>query len=187
MTVTFPVVPRGTLVTPHLIRTGGDLVSTLGGPTQRITRLGSRYAADIELPSLDAACAALWLGCALHAEAMGDTLALVMPQMLDASHLSGVTGSGAAASAAVVYTGPAPDPGMWFSFRANGRHYLHLVTSVDLPSHTAQVGPLLRTAMPAGTPLEFLAPVLEGYAADTAWSLEYFRFVGHKFTITESA
>ena len=69
MTVTFPTLPRGTIVSPRLVRVSGDLVSSLGGPTQRITRLGSRYAADVELPTLDPDCGARWLACPLAAEA----------------------------------------------------------------------------------------------------------------------
>ena len=184
MTVKFPVVPRGATISPHLVRTSGDLVSALGGPTQRITRIGSRYAAEVQLPSLDAECAARWLACPLQAEAEGSTLALVMPQMIDASHMLGVTATGAAASNALNYLGPSPKPGMWFSFAHGGRNYLHLVTAVT--GTAMKVAPLLRAPLSA-TPLEFIAPLLEGFCDDTTWSVEYFRFVGHRFTITESA
>ena len=186
MTVTFPVVPRGTVITPRLIRVGGDLISTLGGPTQRITRIGSRYAVDVELPSLDAACAARWLSCPLRAEAQGDTLGLIMPQMIDTEHMVPNLGTGAAGSSQITFTATTPSAGMWFSFSAHGRHYLHQITGADGGSKTASVAPLLRAPM-ANSAMEFRAPVLEGFTDDTAWSLEYFRFVGHKFTITESA
>ena len=186
MAVTFPVIPRGTVIAPRLVRTGGDLISTLGGPTQRITRIGSRYAADVELPSLDAECAARWLACPLRAEAEGLTLALKMPQMIDVEHMVGALGAGAVGSNAVTYTGSSPSPGMWFSFVNGGRNFLHLITDVDVPGRVARVSPLLRKPM-ASTPMEFLAPLLEGFCDDTSWSLEYFRFVGLKFTITESA
>lgn len=183
--ITFPPLPRGSLVTPHLIRTGGDLVSQLGGPTQRITRIGSRYACDVQLPTLDPDCGAQWISCPLQAEATGDTLGLVMPQTLDVGLAAqGVTGSGTAGSNTVTYTGNGPVPGLAFSIQAGGRHYLHFVTAVG--GSTLTVAPLLRVTFSL-IKLEFAAPVLEGFADDTAWSLEYFRFVGHKFTITESA
>jgi hypothetical protein len=50
-----------------------------------------------------------------------------------------------------------------------------------------RVAPLLRADMPAGTALNFAEPVLEGFADDTQWSTEFFRFIGHAFTLTESA
>ena len=186
MTIPFPVIPRGTTISPHLVRVGGDLVSTLGGPTQRITRIGSRYSADVQLPTLDAPCAAKWLACPLLADAAGDTLSLVMPQMVDASHLGAVLGTGAAGAYQVTFSGTAPKVGMWFSFSDGGRHYLHQIVGVDPALHTAKIAPPLRKAM-STSPMEFAHPVLEGFVDGTTWSLDYFRFVGHKFTITESA
>lgn len=185
--VPFPVIPRGTTVTPRLVRTSGDLVSPLGGPTQRITRLGSRYAFDVDLPTLDAACAAKWLSAPLQAEAEGQTLGLTVPQMIDTDNLVGVTGTGAVGSNRVTWAGAAPSAGQWFSFVSGGRHYLHLVTSTDGAAKLARVSPLLRVAMPIGTALEFIAPVLEGFVEETQWSLEFFKFVGHRFTLTENA
>ena len=185
MTTAFPPIPRGAVVSPRMVRVSGDLVSMLGGPTQRITRVGSRYAADVELPTLDAACAGRWLGAVLSAEAHGDTLALVMPQMLDVSTVGLVTGTGAAGAAEITFAGLGLAPGMWFSFTANGRSYLHMVTAV-LTTTTAAIAPQLRAPM-AATAMEIQAPKLEGYCDDAAWSLEWFKFVGHSFTITESA
>lgn len=185
MTVLFPLCPRGTVVTPRLMRRSGDLVSSLGGPTQRITRVGSRYAAQIRLPTLDAECAARWVACPLYAEALGETLSLTMPQTMDVSHLGAPTGTGVAGSAQVTYSGVAPAVGMWFSFQAGGRNYLHSITVIG--DGLVMVAPLLRVNMPAGTPLEFVAPKLEGFCDDTSWEVEFFRFVGHEFTITESA
>ena len=184
--IQLPPVPRGTVVTPQLVRVSGDLVSPLGGPTQRITRLGSRYAASVELPSLDAACAARWLACPLRAEAEGATLGLVMPQMIDVEFMGAVQGTGLAGSNVIHYAGATPQPGMWFSFLYGGRHYLHLVTDLDAANTVVRIAPLLRVNIPA-TPLEFAGPILEGFVDDTSWSLEYFRFVGHKFQITENA
>jgi hypothetical protein len=183
--ILLPPLPRGSSLTTRLVRVGGDLVSTLGGPTQRITRIGSRFAADVQLPTLDAECAGRWLACPLRAEALGETLGLIVPQVQDVSGQVGNTGTGASGSAAVTYTGPAPVVGMAFSVAVGGRNYLHTVT--DLPAAgQMRVAPLLRVAI-AATPLEFVAPVLEGFVGETEWSTEFFRFVGHAFTITESA
>ena len=124
MTVLFPPLPRGAVVSPRLVRVGGDLVSTLGGPTQRITRVGSRYAAEVQLPSLDADCAAKWLACPLQAEAQGQTLGLTMPQTLDVRLQVGNTGTGVPGSSQVTVAGPVPNQGMWFSFVSGGRNYL---------------------------------------------------------------
>ena len=188
MTVTLPKPPRGTTITPHLIRTGGDLTSVLGGPTQRITRVGSRYSADVEFPPLDADCGAEWLACLLEAEASGQTLSLPMPQMIPAAKtMTVLEGSGSAGSNVIsIETLNLPPVGAWLSVFAGGRNYLHFVTAHP-GQQQVQVGPLLRVSFPSGTPVEIGTPLLEGFIDDTSWSLDYFRFVGSKFTITESA
>lgn len=188
MTVPFPALPRGAVVSPHLVRVGGDLVSALGGPTQRITRLGSRYAASVELPSLDPVCAGAWLACSLQAEALGQTLSLIVPQMIEAARTTtGVRGGGTAGSNALNLQGSVEPPvGSFLSFAFGGRNYLHFVVSSPTGSHIT-VAPLLRVTLPNNSPIEVAKPILEGFVDDTAWSLEWFRFVGHKFTITESA
>lgn len=187
--IQFPILPRGSAVKPKLIRYGGDLISSLGGPTQRITRPGTRYAADIVLPTLDAACAAEWLAVPLQADTVGDTVGLVMPQTIpDMRTLTGVTGTGTAGTASVAVTGSTPEVGAWFSFIAGGRHYLHLVTAVKTAAPvTLTVTPLLRASITTA-PLEFEAPILEGFTdAAPAWDVAYSRFVSQSFTVTESA
>jgi hypothetical protein len=175
-------------VTPHLIRVGGDLTSTLGGPTQRITRIGSRYAADVALPPLDSDCAAQWLSCILEAEASGDTLSLPMTQMIAAARdLPQLYASGAAGSNVITFSNEqVPPVGAWLSIFVGGRSYLHFVTGLAAAAQVT-VGPLLRATFPADTPVECATPLLEGFVNDTSWSVEFFRFVGHTFTITESA
>jgi hypothetical protein len=184
--IQLPTLPRGTTVNPKLVRYGGDLVSSLGGPTQRITRPGTRYAADIGLPTLDPDCAAKWLAVPLQADTAGDTVGLVMPQtIVDMRNLTGVAGTGTAGTATITLTGSVPVVGAWFSFQAGGRHYLHMVTGAA--GNVITVTPLLRAALSA-TPLEFVAPILEGFTDNApAWGVEFFRFVSHSFTITENA
>jgi hypothetical protein len=186
VSVAFPILPRGTTLGARLVRYGGDLVSVLGGPTQRIARLGSRYLVEVQLPTLDAECAGRWLGAVLQAEARGETVTLTLPQMNPVAGLTGGTGTGAVGASEITYAGAAVLPGTWFSFFANGRNYLHLVTA-QTAADTLAISPRLRAAMPAATLLEFAHPKLEGYCDDTSWSLEFVRFVGHTFTLTESA
>jgi hypothetical protein len=140
------------------------------------------------LPALDAPCAARWLACPLQAEALGDTLVLTMPQMIDPAGIVGaLSGTGAVGTNQVTYTGSGqPAVGMWFSVFVGGRNYLHLVTAI-LATNKVAVSPLLRVAL-SGVAMDFAAPKLEGFPAeDTTWSLECLRFVGHRFTLTENA
>lgn len=185
--ILLPVLPRGSIVKPRLVRYGGDLTSVLGGPTQRITRPGTRYAVDITLPTLDPDCAALWLAAPLEADAEGDTVGLVMPQTVEAAKtMTGVVGGGTAGTSTINLQGTHPPQGAWLSFALGGRHYLHFVTR--LGTSTANVSPALRVTLPNGSPLELVSPILEGYPPDPpTWEIEFFRFTAQSFTLQENA
>lgn len=183
MSVALPELPRAARFAPRLIRAGGDLKSSLGGPTQRISRLGSRYAVDVALPTMDLACGQAWVAAQLQAEAIGATVRLALPQRRDLP--TGVTATGASGSTLVDVTGAggaAIVAGMLFSFESGGVSYLHMVTGVD--GAELSVAPRLRAAL-AGA-LEFEAPQVEGFLEETSWSVELLRFVGQTFTITEA-
>src|SRR3546814_13730708 len=48
-------------MTPRLLDWGADQAPVLGGPMQRITRLGSRHAVDVQMPPMDYPDAMAWL------------------------------------------------------------------------------------------------------------------------------
>ncbi len=185
MAIDLPALPRGSTIAPRGLRFGGDLRSVLGGPTQRMTRLGSRFAVDVDMPKMAAPCAAGLIAARLRAETLGDTLRLPIPQNGNGSAAGAPTATGGAINSAVLTKagGGAIAVGMFFSFVAGGRSYLHMVTSVA--GATLGVAPLLR-ASPVGHVLNFAAPVIEGLVDETAWTLERLRVIGQRFTITEA-
>jgi hypothetical protein len=184
--ISLPILPRGSTVKPRLVRWGGDLTSALGGPTQRITRPGTRYAVDVELPTLDADCAARWLAATLEADAEGDTLGLVVPQTVPyQGNPNNVKGTGTAGTATLTVSGGAPPVGCWFSFSVGGRNYLHMV--VNTQGSNVTVSPALRVSI-SSLKLEVVKPILEGYPADPpTWEIEFFRFTAQSFTLQENA
>lgn len=184
MAIDLPALPRGTKFSPRILRFGGDLPGVLGGPTTRVTRLGSRFAFDVELPTLEAACASKLVAARLQADTLGQTLRMAVPQNGKGA-LAGapVAASGAVNSASLTKTGGgAVAVGMFFSFAAGGRTYLHMVTSVA--GNLLGVAPLLR-ASPVGQVLNFAAPVVEGFVDGASWSIERLRFVSQSFSLSE--
>lgn len=184
MPIDLPQLPRKATVDPKLRRFGGDLTPVLGGPVTRLTRLGARFAIEVGLPQMDKVCAAEWISARARAEAEGETLRLVLPQLGDGAAAGApVVTSGAVNSATVTKAGGGlVTEGMLFSFAAGGRTYLHLVTSVL--GGTLGVAPLLR-ASPVGQALNFASPTVEGLVDEVAWSMSGMRFVGQRFTIAE--
>jgi hypothetical protein len=186
MTVPLPLLPKQAQVAPKVVRYGGDLVSALGGPTQRISRIGTRFAVDVQLPTLDAACAGRWIAAMNKADAIGDTVSLIVPQLGDGKIVGAATGIGAVGATELEINGGfGVAVGLLFSFVAGGRSYLHQVTDV-VDSGTIGIAPALRVAI-NGVTLNFATPTLEGFIDATAWSVEFARFVGQSFSLAENA
>ena len=190
MAITLPPVPRLAAVSPRLITFGADLTPPLGGPTQRIRRLGSRFAVDVQLPALDRECGMRWVAALIRAEAEGQTLRLAFPKVLanavtpsvGSSNQQGTALGVSALSAAVL-------AGSFFSFEAAGRAFLHMVTANAAADATAlNIAPLLRASPAAGTALNFAEPVIEGFVdpGPIGWEQQLKRFASLKFTLTEN-
>ncbi len=185
MALDLPQLPRATTVSPRLLRFGGVLRPVLGGPDQPLSRLGSRFAVDVEMPPMAAACAAALIATRLQADALGEPLRLIVPQNGNGAAAGApVATAGAVNSASVTKAGGgAIARGMFFSFTVGGRTYLHMVTSVA--GNVLGVAPLLR-ASPVGQALNFAAPSIEGFVDGVAWSMSRMRFIGQSFTVSEA-
>ncbi|MFN3585193.1 hypothetical protein [Phenylobacterium sp.] len=183
--VLLPELPRQARVRQRVLRFGTDLNPVLGGPTQRLSRLGARFAIEVTLPPLDLPCARAWLAARAKAEAEGLNVRLVMPQLGDGAALTGRTVVSGAGATMTVDNATGIEPGMLFSFvdAVPNHAYLHQVTAVS--GSDLSVAPLLRVN-PAGFPLRFDAPRVQGFLDELAWDLERLRFVGQTFTLTES-
>ena len=181
MAIDLPVLSRQATVELRLIDFGGDLTPILGGPVQRILRLGSRLAADVTLPTMDAACGRAWIAARMRAKAEGHMLRLGLKQ-LGVAPASRAASSGAGAEI-VVASAAGVEVGHLFSFIVAGVSYLHQVT--DISGTTLSVAPMLR-ADPGGQTLNFQSPVIEGLVDGATWSVERLRFIGQRFTLAEA-
>ncbi len=177
MTISLPALPRMTAVSPRLLDFGGTLTPPLGGPEQRILRLGSRFEVDVELPQMDEDCAMAWIAARLAAITTGATLIMTMPQH---GGPTGITGSGSVGATAVSFSGGTPAVGKLFSFVAGGRNYLHQVTGAG------QVAPRLRAACSGSC--DFASPKLEGFltGGDAGWDMKHLRWIGQRFSLREN-
>src|SRR6476660_9507736 len=61
MAVTLPTTPSPNNAEPRLRDWGADQVPSLGGPAQRLSRLGNRFAVDYEMPPMEYATAMAWI------------------------------------------------------------------------------------------------------------------------------
>lgn len=197
--VTLPALPKGAKINARLIRFGSDLTPTLGGPVQRVSRLGSRFALDVELPPLLAADARAWVAARLKAEAENATVRLTWPQVapvvppFGTVQVDGAGQTGARLAVKGMVPGGGCALGLFFSFADATRHYLHATTENAVASGAGtalySVAPLLRASPGNNVALNFTAPTIEGLldGASIDWTIEQLRVSGASFTLTENA
>ena len=153
MPVDLPMVPALASVKPRLISFRADLQPSLGGPVQRVNRVGSRFAIDVQMPPLEADCARAWLAARLKAEAENDVLRLNWPQPGGALDIQGAVVDGAGqAGTALAVRGLAPagevPRGWFFSILYADGYRLHAATESviadDQGRAVLSIAPMLR-------------------------------------------
>ncbi len=193
--IQLPTAPAFITGEPSLKSFGADLTSSLGGPTQRLLRLGSRFSIDVAYPPMAYSDAQTFLTALIQSEAAA--LAVPFPQRgltIGAPGSPVISGGGQAGlflairGAAANYTVQA---GQFFSVITGGRRSLYQCQTATVLNAsgvgTLPIRPMLRTTPNDGDTVEMLQPYLEGFAPLGAakWSIEMLVRVGIKFTVTE--
>ncbi len=197
MSIALPALPWTTDVKPRLVRFGTDLTPALGGPQARINRIGSRFAVDVVLPTMDYAQGMAFVAAQLAADAANTTLTMVWPSALyeeaTGATVSGAGQAGTNLSIAGLTPGLIIPPLIPFSFSDGTRNYLHLTTSeVTANSGGTAVlsfAPMLRASPPNGAAVNFEDPIIEGFVQGQTipWEVQLARFHRIGFTLQENA
>ena len=198
MAVSLTNLPLPWQADPSLIDFGGDMSGALGGPQQRFTRLGSRWAVKFSsLPSLAWNDAQAFLAARLAASAAGSTVIASWPQIPFAAAIGAPAVNGAAQGGdSLVVNGLTPGStalisGLFFSLVTGGRNYLYqLATGATVDGNgnaTLSVSPWIRTPTAGGEALNFLTPSIEGFIGPGVdWRIDMQAWVSlPAFTITE--
>lgn len=185
---------RGATIRP--MDFGGLLTPSLGGASQRVNRMGNRYAIDIELPPLPEEPDGR-LFTALLEQAMTQGAIFPVPQLAMKTLAAGspVVGTAVTTGSSVALTGLTPNfmfrTGQFISFIHLGRRYLHRLTSTAYATQTGTVTipimPLLRTALSVGDVVEVEKPMIEGWIDIPSWNVLTAPFTSTRFSITEAA
>jgi len=186
MAILIPTVPvSSTEITLRVSAT--DQTPYLGGPSQRIARMGDRWSYKVNVRPLRVMQAGP-LVTALTQGLTGKVMIEVRQDGVDPSAYSNATVVGPATGRALTFNGggPAKFVGQFFSVVKNGVRYLHQVTSVSGP--LIQFFPMLRVPLTGGEILEFGSPKLEGFIEGTeqSWTVGMVANLGVTFTVTEA-
>lgn len=199
MAISLPTTPAPNGATPGLQDFGGFLEPFLGGPVQRINRVGSRFALRVTMPPMREDGARAFIARLLQ----GRTQTVVMPWPLlgfvpgnpGAPLISAAPAGGSAIAIKGLTAGYAVKEGQFFSIVHGGRRYMHMFTAAATANGSgviaaAPIFPMLRTNLAVNDVLEIATPMIEGNVLpgdELNWELNVARLVGLAFSVVEAA
>ncbi len=174
-----------------------DQAPAMGGPGQRISRLGSRYGFDITLPRLDTDSARAWNAARKKARVLGSTLIMSLPKRpppgaLGSPLVNGASQAGANLICKSFTAGATIKADQPFSVVVGGISYLYYttdqVTADGAGAATLPIAPILRASPANNAALQFAAPQIEGFIPGTTeeWDLDVLQTVGIAFSFQEN-
>jgi hypothetical protein len=193
--ITLPTAPIFVVGSPRLSSYGVDQKSQMGGATQRILRLGSRFAIDVAYPPMAYSDAQTFISMLVQSE--GTAVAVPFPQrgLTIGTPGSFVVNGAANAGQSLAVRGGAANyvfqTGQFFSVITGGRRSLYMCTAQTTMSGTGTgtipIAPIIRTTPSDGDTVEVAQPYLEGFVPMSAakWSIEMLKRVGIAFTVEE--
>ena len=197
MAVALPTCPLPNVMQPFLRDFGGILTPFLGGPEQRINRLGTRLGCRYTMPEMDDEDAQKFVVRLMR----GRQDRVLMPWPITKfdpgsppAPIISATSSGTAISASGLGAGYPIAEGQPLSIIHAGRRYMHLSTGAVVAngSGAANIGifPPSRVTYTAGDVIEFETPMIEGYVSpgdEINWSIALELDTAIAFSVVESA
>lgn len=180
-----------------LVDWGSVLTPGLGGPAQRVNRMGSRFRISVTYPPLPSKKEGRIFVSRL---VRGKSEGVRMPfPLLDfdpgAPGDVRVNGSGQTGSTLVVTTAT-PNyvfrEGQYFSIETGGKHHLYMVAEETIANGFGQasipISPMLRRPHLANDVCHFGKPMIEGFIGgdEISWNLSVEHLISIPFDITES-
>lgn len=193
--IEFPPLPAPNSWQPALIDYGGMLRSAMGGATQRINRLGSRFRVAVSYPPLPDPNGRIFVNRLIRAKQEG--IRVPVPLSTD----QGIPGSAAvdgAASAGVTLNLKGMTPhyagkeGFWLSIDRGGKRSLYSLAAQFIAGAdgkaTATIYPPLRTPLQDGDAVNLATPTIEGFidGDELSWEMSLAHHQHISFTIEEA-
>jgi hypothetical protein len=196
--IILPTYPSPAAATPALQDFGSFLTPSLGGPIQRVDRMGTRFRIDVTMPLMpNPQLGRQWVAALVQGKLEG--VRLPWPLLgFDPGLPGNVLVSGAGQSGKTLNVkGATPNyvfrAGQFFSLYVASipRHYLYMITAQTVASATGvaalAITPMLRTSPPDATPLYVGNPQVEGFIVGDSfqWEMQLANFVAVQFQISE--
>lgn len=194
--IMLPSTPGVRAVRMMVLSFGSVLTPFLGGPTQRINRLGTRWAMRVTMPPIRAEAARPWLDAL--SRGTEDGVVMRIPQDIDVGD-PGAPLVSAAVTAGMVLPIKGLTPG--YAVKAsqrltvihNGRRYNHVFSADGVANGSgvlsAAIWPMIRTGLSINDVVEIAEPKIEGWLdGNFEWDVLTMPWVQlPDFTISEAA
>ena len=195
--ITLPNCPPIRSATPRFVSFAVDQTPTLGGSQSRISRLGDRWAMEVEtFPARYADQGMKYLSRLVRG--MTDTVLLafpepgVTPKSYGAPAVASAGAAGLTLPVSGLTAGVTIPEGKFLSLVIAGQRYLYQVTAdVTAGAGTTNlpIYPMLRRQPPAGAVVELEAPMIQGFVQgnEQAWDVSRSKYLPFRFSIQEAA
>lgn len=193
MALALPDWPWPAKMTPRLVTARADLTPAFGGDVQRINRLGSCYAFDIDLPVMTYEAAQGW--SYIDDETATCTLQIVQPGLDTGAPGAPLVNGAGQSGTSLILDGLTPyyvvRNRQWLSIETAGRLYAYRAKGEAIANASGQVTVTLETMLRAvhadNDPVELAAPRIEGFCSvpEGAWAVDTAGHVALSFTIRE--
>lgn len=169
--ISFPDKPGLKGGSPALLDWGGALTPALGGPTQTLLRLGTRFTADYQVPKMWAQpWGRLWVSRLLQAKLAGGMLPIFQDGFDVGAPGAPVVDGASQSGSSIALRGLTPHyasrEGQFFNLIHGDRRYLHMVTGQVIADSAGKVTlpilPMLRIIPGDGDACDFARPMLQG-------------------------
>ncbi len=175
---------------------GSLLVPALGGPVQRVNRLGNRFRIAVTMPPMTTKTARAWIARLTMAKSEGARMPLPLLDFnAGAPGAPLINGVGQAGSTLNI-DGLTPNyvfrEGQTFSILTGGKHHLYMVAAETIASTLGVAALPLTTALRRqhldNDPLHVAKPMIEGFVGgdEFMWSLSVEQLISLQFDISEA-
>jgi hypothetical protein len=196
MSIALPSTPAPTTAVPRLLDFGILVTPPMGGPAQRVNRIGNRFAVDFTMPTLRAPNDRVFVSRLLRG--LSEGILIPFPQAIDEGAPGAPAVDGAAQQGSTIKlkgfaVGYAVREGQFFSIIFGGRRYLHSATGDAAADGSGRmtlgIAPMLRVSPNDGATCEVAQPMIEGFLSGNAqeWTFRTDRLTDVGFTVTEAA
>lgn len=194
--ITLPTTPSPASAEAAMVDFGGFLSPALGGPVQRIERLGNRFRLSVTMPPMkNESVGRTWIRALVQGKQEGARMPFPLQGFLPGTPGTVLVNGAGQSGRTLIVDGATAGynfrDGQFFSVVTNGKHHLHMVTTLTVANGSGQatlpIEPMLRVSPADNNVCNFLEPMIEGFIMgdEAAWTINLADIIGLGFEIVE--